>query len=119
MSEININLIQAGIVISLFILSAWPLHKAIKIVKGKSKFHKTILVIMISGLVIGVINLIFSAWASLIAFICLLWIYKRFFKLTYFKAFIVWALHLAFIITGAIIMNFVLNSVAKVSLLFG
>ncbi|MBU0466155.1 MAG: hypothetical protein KKD94_06315 [Nanoarchaeota archaeon] len=112
----NSQIIQVLIILGLFILSTLPLHKAVKILKGKTKFYKTVFIVIISGTLISLINTVFSVWAGLIAFIFLIWIYRKAFKLKWHKAVVVWALHLAFIIMSSVIIKLVLDTFTKVSL---
>jgi hypothetical protein len=116
--------IQTGILIQiittlvLFVLSALPLHKAVRIMKGKTKFPKTMFIVIISGIVISLINSIISVWGGFVAFILLLWIYHKSFKLKWWKAFMVWTLHLAFVIVGSIIISMLFSLFTKVSAFF-
>jgi len=112
----NPILISAIITLVIFIVSAFPLHKAVKIFKGKTKFHKTLFVVIISGIVILLINSIFTVWAGIIAFIFLIWIYRKAFKLKWHKALMVWALHLAFVIMSSIIIELILDTFTKTSI---
>lgn len=111
-------LISGLIIITIFILSALPLHKAVKIFKGKTKFRKTVFVVIASGIIISIINSLFQILGSLVMFIFLIWIYRKAFKLKWHKAVMVWALHLAFVIMSSIIIELILNTFTKISIYF-
>ncbi|MBU0467329.1 MAG: hypothetical protein KJ600_04060 [Nanoarchaeota archaeon] len=113
------NLLSAIITIGIFVISAFPLHKAVKIFKGRAKFHKTLFVVITSSIVISLINAVFTGWAGASAFIFLIWIYRKAFRLKWYKAIMVWALHLAFIIASSIIIELILNTVSGISVFFG
>jgi hypothetical protein len=106
--------------IVLFVLSVFPLQKAVKIVKGKTNFVKTFLIVFVSGIAISFVNSLIQNWAGIIVFAFLLWFYKKAFKLNkWYKAFFVWFLHLAFIVISFIITEILFNALLKISVFFG
>jgi len=110
--------IYLAIVVFIFILSASPLNRAVKIMKGKTTFWKTLFVMIVSGLVIGVLASLLPFWSGLIAFIVLVWIYKKAFKLKWYSAVGVWILHLVFVIISAIVLSFILKALTDINLFF-
>lgn len=113
------NLLRVAVIVAVFVLSAFPLHKAVKVFKGRTKFHKTLFVVAISSVVISLVNFIFAVWAGSIAFVFLIWIYRKAFRLKWYKAVMVWALHLAFIIMSSILIELAINAVSGISVFFG
>lgn len=105
------SIISATISLFLFVLSALPLKRALKIVKGrKVKFRKILVIIFVISLVASIINLVFNTWAGIVSFMALLFIYKRAFELKKWKdAFFVWLLQAIFIIISTILIQLVLN----------
>ena len=116
---VNTELLTSTIVFfALMILSAMPLHRAVKFLKGKTKFIKTVYVVLISGIVASAINYFFSVWAGLISLVFLIWIYRKAFALKWHKAFLVWVLQIALILASSIIVNLLLKAFFKMSLYF-
>ncbi|MCA9478660.1 MAG: hypothetical protein KC535_05930 [Nanoarchaeota archaeon] len=81
------------IIIAAFIIASLPLHIAVKLLGGKSSIIKAILVNVISGIVVGAIYA-FLPFASIIAFIALIWLYHEIFRLRWFKAFLAWIIQI-------------------------
>jgi len=115
---IEINLIKTIVILVLFIFSAMPLHRAIKFFKGKTKFSKTLLITFISGIVISLISSYIQIYLGIITSIALIWIYKKAYKLKWFKAFLVWLLQIIFITISSIITGILLNLLLDISLFF-
>jgi len=97
--------------IILFILSAIPLHFAVKLLGGKTGLIKTAFISFIVGIVVATINTIFKNWGWLIGFFILIWIYHEMFRLKWIKAFLAWLLQFVFIaifymISGLILILF-------------
>jgi len=113
---VEINYIQFSIFLIFFILSAMPLHRALKFFKKKTKFRKVILVTFISGLIISIISSIWKYYIGLISFIVLIYIYKKAFKLKWYKAFLVWLLQLIIIVISSLITELIINFIWKISL---
>jgi len=106
--EVNAgNLINILLIMGIFILSVLPLHRAIKIMKGKTSFPKTLFIVLIAGTIISFVNSLFSILGSIVAFILLIWIYHKSFRLKWWKAFMVWFLHLVFVAVGGIILSII------------
>lgn len=89
-------LISIFILFLIIVVSALPLHIAVKIMRGKTHLLKTIVVMFITSLIITVISTLVP-FGAILAFIILIWLYRELFKLKWYKAFIVWFLQLVFI----------------------
>lgn len=111
------NWISLGIVVFVFILSALPLHRAVRIVKGKTRFPKTLAVMVVAGLIVGVIGTLFEIWGGLLAFVVLIWIYHTTFRLPWYKAILVWALHLVFVVVSSLVIDLLLRVFTGLSFL--
>ncbi|MBU0907008.1 MAG: hypothetical protein KKD18_05050 [Nanoarchaeota archaeon] len=111
----NTEIYHGLFILVVLILSALPLHKAVKIFKGKTTFLKTLFIMTISGLVISTIDLFVAFYSGLIAFVFLIWIYKKSFKLKWHKAIMVWALHLAFVLMSAIVLEYLIKAISGIS----
>ncbi|MCA9485305.1 MAG: hypothetical protein KC506_00500 [Nanoarchaeota archaeon] len=94
----------------IFVLSALPLNRAVKIVKGHSTYPKTFFIMIISGLVLSVINFFLPNWGGLIGFIALIAIYKRYFDLKWHGALILWAVHLIITIISSLVLDFLIST---------
>lgn len=77
------------IIVGAFIIAALPLHLAVSMLGGKSSILKVILVNIIVGILVAIIYS-FLPYASIIAFIVVLWVYREMFRLKWFKAFLAW-----------------------------
>jgi hypothetical protein len=119
MALLNSLTFEFVIILILFILATFPLHRAVKWMKGKTTFQKTLFVTFIGGVLVSTINLYFDIFGGLLAFVALIWLYKEIFRLKWWKAFMVWVLHLIFIIIGSIIMSIIISSYLKTSVFFG
>ncbi|MBU2634627.1 MAG: hypothetical protein KJ674_05300 [Nanoarchaeota archaeon] len=103
--------------IIIFIISSIPLYLAVKALKGKTSLLKTAIITLIAGIIIAAIQYAFKTFGGLIAFFVLIWIYHEVFRLKWLKAFLVWILHLIFIIIFYFIVNLLLISLLKISLI--
>ena len=75
------------ITVIVFIISAIPLHFAVKFLKGKTSFFKTLFIAFISGIIVTAIKQYFSFFGWIIAFFISVWIYHESFRLKWWKAF--------------------------------
>lgn len=91
--------ILIGLLVSLiiFLVSAIPLHLAVKTLGGKTSLLKTAIVAFLAGLAVAIIEAIFNIWGGAIAFIIMIWIYHEMFKLKWIKAFLAWLLQFIFL----------------------
>lgn len=111
--------LSSVILIGVFVLSALPLHRAVKIMKGKTDFFKTLIVTFAAGVFIGTITGFFQVIGGLISFVLLIWIYHFSFKLKWHKAVMVWVLHLLFVVFSSIILDLILDAFTGLSFLVG
>ena len=97
-------LAEGLIMISLFVLlliiviSTLPLYFTVKLLGGKTTILKTLLVMVVLGLLSIVINLLFSDLATLIFFLLMVWIFHEVFRLKWLKAFFVWIIWFIFVL---------------------
>ena len=84
-----------GIVL-LLVISSLPLYFAVKFLGGKATILKVIFVNLFVGIVSGVLSI------PLLGFILLLFIYKKFFELSWLKAF--FALILQFVVAVILVV---------------
>ena len=82
----------------LFLVSTLPLYFSVKLLGGKTGLIKTFLVVLLSGIILAIINSLFSTWGWVIAFIFLLWFYHELFRLKWWKCFVVWILQFVFLL---------------------
>lgn len=106
---IEINVIRTIIIIIFFIFSAMPLHKAIKFFKGRTKFIRTLYIVFISGVILTFISIFIKIYLGIISSLTLIYIYKKSFKLKWFKAFLVWLIQLILVTTSSIITEIIIN----------
>ncbi|MFH2020160.1 MAG: hypothetical protein ABIJ34_02035 [archaeon] len=85
------------VTVLVFIISALPLHFSIKFLGGKTDLLKTIMVVLISGVIVSAVKYQFKLFGGLIAFFILIWIYHEVFRLKWWKAFVAWFLQFVFI----------------------
>jgi len=85
------------IVVLVFLISALPLHFAVKILGGKTSFFKTAFVTLLTGVIAGAVKQVFRFWGWLLAFIIIIWIYHEAFRLKWFKAFLAWLMQFIFL----------------------
>ncbi len=103
------ELLPLFISLVLFLLSALPLHKAVRIVKRKSTYSKALLITFIAGVTVALLNAIIPYFLGLLSVFTLLIIYKRAYKLTWNKALFVWILQVLFVIISATIIEIILR----------
>ncbi|MCB9359339.1 hypothetical protein H6503_05380 [Candidatus Woesearchaeota archaeon] len=90
--------VSALVSIIFYIISALPLHLAVKFLGGKTSVLKTALVVFVGGLVVAAVNGLLKFWAGVIAFILMIAVYALAFDLGWFKAFFAWLLQFVFLI---------------------
>lgn len=110
---LDTNAIKIIIILVTFILSAMPLHRAVKFLKGKTNFPKTLLITLVSGLIISILSSLIKIYIGIISSIVLIWIYKKSFKLKWTKAFIVWIIQIILIIISSIIFGLLISIILK------
>lgn len=93
------------VVLIIFIVSALPLHFAVKFVGGKTYFLKSLVIVILTGFIASAIT-IFFPFANLIIFLVLIWIYHEVFRLKWIKAFLVLILQAIFMFILAVILVF-------------
>jgi hypothetical protein len=113
----NYDWISGLITLVIFVISALPLHRAVRWMKGKTTFLKTLGVMIIAGIVVGILTSILPFWSGLIAFVVLIWIYQKAFRLKWYRAFGVWLLHLIFVIVSSIILGLILEALTGLNLI--
>lgn len=92
MADILAIVIKILISVAIFAISSLPLYFAVKFMGGKTTLAKTMLLVLISGFVIGVIQEALKIWGGVIAFLVMIWIYHVAFKLKIWKALLAWIL---------------------------
>ena len=85
------------LLILVFLLSGIPLYFAAKLLGGKTGILKAALTVFISGIVFSVIVGLQFPLSFVVAFVLLIWIYREVFRLKWWKAFVVWILHMIFL----------------------
>ncbi|MBS3066914.1 hypothetical protein J4205_03735 [Candidatus Pacearchaeota archaeon] len=110
---LDTNTIKIIIFIITFILSAIPLYRAVKFLKGKTNFPKTLFITLVSGLIISILSSLIKIYIGIISSIVLIWIYKKSFKLKWTKAFIVWIIQIILIIISSIIFGLLISIILK------
>jgi len=104
------------VIVLVFVISALPLYFAVKFLGGKTTLLKTVLVSLLTGIIASAIRSQFRL-GVLIAFLVLVWIYREFFKLKWWKAFIVWFVQLVFIALFYFIAVVLLATLIGISIL--
>ena len=95
------------VTIIIFLLSSLPLHFAVKLWGGETNLLKTALVALIAGIIVSIIQLFFSVWGGLIAFIILLFIYRTMFDVGWIRSFLVWLMQLVFIVVFLVLARLI------------
>ena len=85
------------ILIAIIIISALPLHLAVKLLGGRTNIIKSFLITFATAILSAVVIAIFP-WGGIIAFFLLIWIYHEIFRLKWYKAILAWILQIVFII---------------------
>ena len=88
------------------IISALPLHFAVKILGGRTHLLKTILVMIVTSIMIVLVSLLLP-YGAIIGFIVLIWMYREMFRLKWYKALLVWILQIIFVVILLLILSFV------------
>lgn len=105
MADMTSLLVTVGLMILLFIISALPLHFAVKLLGGKSSILKAFIITLISGFVVSIPKLVFDSWGGIIGMFLLIWIYREVFRLKWLKAFLAWILQMIFIFVFSLIFG--------------
>ncbi len=90
----------------LFILTAIPLHIAVKLLKGRTRILKTAGVNVFIALITGITELVLIPFGAIITFVLTIFLFKIAFHLTWVKAIIVWLLE------GVLIVAFLLLAIS-------
>jgi hypothetical protein len=77
------------IIVVAFLIAALPLYFTVKILGGKTGLLKTVLVNILVGVAVALIYT-YLPFATLIAFIATIWLYREFFRLKWWKALVAW-----------------------------
>ena len=88
---------KLGYLLISFVLSAIPLHIAIKLLEGKSSLVKAIIANIAVALLSFLIGIKLANYAGLLSFVVLLFVYKIMFRIGWFRAAIAWLLQLGII----------------------
>jgi len=109
-------IISIVVLFLLFFFSSLPLYFAVKALGGKTTFLKTMVIMFITGIIVSVIKSVFdNGW--LIAFLVLVVIYREVFRLKWWKAFLVWFVHLLFMVIFYALIAFFSAAIIGVSFL--
>lgn len=88
------------------IISALPLHFAVKVLGGRTHLLKTILVMIVTSIMIILVSLLLP-YGTIIGFILLIWMYREMFRLKWHKAILVWVLQIIFVIILLLILSLI------------
>lgn len=80
-----------------FLVSALPLHLAVKTLNGKTNILKTILVMVLGGFIVALVRSVIGIFGGLFAFIVLIWLYRIAFRMGWLRAIMVWLLQFVFL----------------------
>ena len=103
--------------VCIFLLSSFPLYFSVKFLGGKTTIFKTSLVILISGLIISILKYLYGLTSSFVVFLIMVIIYHHFFKLKWWKSFLVWFIQLFFISLFYVFISLLFGSFLLISLL--
>ena len=78
-------------IIFFFVISALPLYIAVKILGGKTTLIRTVIVMIVSGVLVSFSQSFGGIYGGLMAFILVLWLYRISFELGWIRAMFVWA----------------------------
>ncbi len=111
---INI-LISILTILLVIIISSLPLYLAVSLLGGKVSILRAFLVMIATGIISIIVNIIFPIWGTLVALIILIWVFHEVFRLKWFKAILAWILWLIFVLLFLFIasilgISFVLTS---------
>ena len=90
-------------IVLLLVISSLPLYFAVKFLGGKATILKVIFVNLFVGIISGVLSI------PLLGFILLLFIYKKFFELSWLNAFFAWILQFVVAVILVVIVIVVLG----------
>ncbi|MFW6230478.1 MAG: hypothetical protein ACOC32_00455 [Nanoarchaeota archaeon] len=100
------TLVGLAIIFLIFVLSALPLHLAVKTMGGKTNILKTVLVMILAGFLVSLLQGVVGAYGGILAFIVLIWVYREAFRLRWIKALLVWVLQSIFVILLVLLAAF-------------
>ena len=80
------------VLLIVLVISALPLHFAVKILGGKSTIIKVIVVNVLVSIIIGITNSYFGLIAGFVFFLILIVIYKLLFKMGFIRVILAWLL---------------------------
>ncbi|MBS3088810.1 hypothetical protein J4402_03440 [Candidatus Pacearchaeota archaeon] len=114
-----LQIFRVIVVLVIFVFSALPLHRAVRIFKPKTTYWKTFLVVLISGFFVSLINSFFTFWGGFVAFVFLIFVYSKAFGLKKRKAFLVWVLQLVFVVVSSLIFELAVRLISDFSFFGG
>ena len=101
---VEVDLILLFWFIVVLIITALPLHIAVKMLRGKSSILKVIGTNILVALVTFLIHIFIGAFATILSFIAMLFIYKSMFRMGWFRSFLAWLMQLVIIAIIVIIL---------------
>jgi len=90
--------IEIALIVLVFVVSAIPLHLAVRMLHGNTTFLKTVFVSLLVGVAAVGVRQFFQIWAGFIAFVLMLWIYHALFDLSWPRAFFAWILQAVIVV---------------------
>lgn len=81
------------VTVLLFIVASFPLYLIVKLIGGKTSILHTAAVAFISGMLIIMVESAVPFWGGIVSFILLLWVFKAFFHIGWWRAFLVWVMY--------------------------
>jgi len=86
------TIISIILMVLIFLISAIPLHIAVRLLGGRTSITWAALTNLIVGITGGIVYVFLAKYAAIVAFIILLLVYKFMFSLGWIRAFLAWLL---------------------------
>ena len=109
----------AGIIFLAFIVSALPLHFAVKFFGGKTNVIKTLVVMLFGSFLVSLVRGTLGIFGGLAAFVVLIWLYRISFHLGWAKAILVWLLQFVILALFFMLGMILFGTIGLMAMIFG
>ena len=103
--NLEFALISVIVLLLLIILSSLPLYITIRLLGGRVSILRAFLVMLIVGVTTFFIEMFFSTWGVILAWILMIWIFREVFRLKWLKAVLAWIIWLVLIFVFSFILS--------------
>jgi hypothetical protein len=95
------------IILLVVIISSLPLYLAVKLLGGKASILSTFLVMLGTGFISILINLVFPIYGTIIAWLVLIWVFHDVFRLGWLRSIFAWIIWIIFIFVFLFIFSLI------------